>query len=120
MNLDAILEYQRRFVADRDWDQFHSPKNLAMGLSCEAAELLENFLWLSEQASADIMQDPKKAEAIRHELADTFFYLMRLCDKLGVDLEKAFWEKTKLNEARYPADLARGNARKYTELSSKL
>lgn len=119
MNLEKILEYQRRFVAEREWDTFHSPKNLAMGLSCEAAELLEHFLWISETASADVMKDPAKAEAVRHEIADTFFYLMRLCDKLGVDLEAAFWEKTKHNEAKYPVDLARGHARKYTELDPR-
>jgi len=115
MDIAKLQEYQRSFVALRDWDQFHSPKNLSMGLAAEAAELTEVFLWLTEEQSRRVMTTDK-AEAVRHELADVLFYLVRIADKLGVDLEAAFWEKTKLNEQRYPPELSRGNAKKYTDL----
>ena len=116
LDLEKIYAFQRDFVKQRDWDQFHTPKNLAMALAGEAGELIELFQWLEQEESRAIMQDGKKAEAVRHELSDILFYLFRLADKLGVDLDSAFWEKQKLNEKRYPADKVRGSARKYTEI----
>ena len=116
MDLEKIIRHQREFAEARDWDQFHTPKNLAMALVAEGGELLELFQWLTEEQAGRVMQSPERAEAVRHELADIFFYLARLADKLGVDLEAAFWEKMRENEKKYPADLARGNAKKYTEL----
>lgn len=98
------------FAAERDWDQFHSPKNLAMALAAEAGELLEHFQWLTEAQSAAL--SPEELEAVALELADVQLYLVRLADRLGVDLIAAAHRKIELNAAKYPADQARGHARK--------
>lgn len=103
----------RQFADERDWDQFHAPKNLVMALSVEASELLEHFQWLNEQQSHELPAD--KLREVSHEMADIFIYLMRLSDKLGVDMVKAVEEKIVLNEKKYPADKVRGSSRKYTE-----
>ena len=87
-----------------------------MALAGEAAELMEIFQWLSESESKTVMRNPAKAKAVAHELADVFYYLLRITDVLGVDLEKAFWQKMHLNQKKYPVKLARGNAKKYNEL----
>lgn len=102
------------FAAERDWEQFHSPKNLAMALAAEAGELLEHFQWLTEAQSADL--PPESLEAVALELADLQVYLVRLADKLGVDLVAAAHRKIDLNAEKYPVDRARGHARKYTDL----
>jgi len=102
------------FAAERDWDQFHSPKNLAMALAAEAGELLEHFQWLTEEQSAALSAEEREVVAL--ELADIQVYLVRLADKLGIDLVAAAHRKIDLNAEKYPADKARGNARKYTEL----
>lgn len=104
----------RRFAAERDWDQFHSPKNLAMALSVEAAELLEHFQWLSDTESSAV--SPETRAKVSEELADVLLYLVRLADRLDVDLALAASEKLKVNAARYPADKARGSSKKYSEL----
>ena len=101
------------FAAARHWDQFHSPKNLAMALSVEAAELVEEFQWLTEEQSREL--DAERRERVRLELADVFIYLLRIADKLGVDLVAAANDKIVLNEKKYPAERVRGDARKYTE-----
>ncbi|SFD38462.1 nucleotide pyrophosphohydrolase [Massilia yuzhufengensis] len=103
----------RGFVDERDWDQFHTPKNLASALSVEAAELLEHFQWL-QHGRLEELGDAKLAE-VRHEMADVLVYLVRLADKLDVDLFAAVQEKMVLNREKYPADLVRGDARKYDE-----
>ena len=103
----------RRFAADRDWDQFHSPKNLSMALAVEAAELVEQFQWLTEAQSAQL--EPDRRERVRLELADVFIYLLRLADRLDVDLLRAAIDKMALNARKYPADQVRGDPRKYTE-----
>lgn len=104
----------RRFATERDWDQFHSPKNLAMALSVEAAELLEHFQWLSDAESSAL---PAEARAkVSEELADVLLYLVRLADKLDVDLAAAASEKLKVNAVKYPADKARGSNKKYSDL----
>jgi NTP pyrophosphatase (non-canonical NTP hydrolase) len=113
---DALSELQQRvaaFAAARDWDPFHSPKNLAMALSVEAAELVEEFQWLTEEQSRAL--DAERRERVRLELADVFIYLLRIADKLDVDLVAAANDKIVLNEKKYPADRVRGDARKYTE-----
>ena len=115
MDLQKMITHQRQFAKARDWDQFHTPKNLSMALSVETAELLEIFQWLTEEQSAKIMEEEKQGEAVKHELSDILYYLVRLADVLGVDLEAAFWEKLQLNEKKYPVEQSRGNARKYTE-----
>ena len=113
---DAIRALQQRlaaFAAARDWDQFHAPKNLAMALSVEAAELVEEFQWLTEEQSRAL--DADRLERVRLELADVFIYLLRMADKLGVDLLRAADDKIAQNERKYPVDRVRGDSRKYTD-----
>ena len=113
---ECLRELQQRlaaFAAARDWQQFHSPKNLAMALSVEVAEVLEELQWLTEEQSR--MLDADRRERVRLELADVFIYLLRLADRLDVDLMRAADDKIALNERRYPAERVRGDARKYTE-----
>ena len=112
-DLHVIRETIRTFVDERDWDQFHTPKNLACALSVEVAELLEHFQWL--QAGQRDELGEAKLEQVRHEMADVMVYLVRLADKLDVDLGAAVIEKMALNRAKYPAELVRGDARKYHE-----
>ena len=116
MNLEQVKAYQRKFSSDRNWDQFHTPKNLVSALSVEASELVEIFQWLSPEESESIMSDQQKADAVKHEVSDILYYLLRLADKLNIDVEQAFWEKTKHNEKKYPVEKAWNNAKKYTEL----
>lgn len=104
----------RRFVDERDWQQFHWPKNLAAALSVEAAELLEPFQWMPEQASATL--PPDTLAEVRLEMADVLLYLLRLADRLDVDLIAAGREKLALNALRYPVEKARGRSSKYTRL----
>jgi dCTP diphosphatase len=113
---EALRTLQQRvaaFAVARDWEPFHSPKNLAMALSVEAAELVEEFQWLTEEQSRVL--DAERRERVRLELADVFIYLLRIADKLGVDLVAAANDKIVLNEKKYPVDRVRGDARKYTE-----
>jgi NTP pyrophosphatase (non-canonical NTP hydrolase) len=112
-NLNELRDELRTFSAERDWDQFHTPKNLASALSVEAAELLEPFQWLKTGELPEL--DEAKREAIRHELADVLIYLVRLADKLEVDLMLAAADKLVQNRAKYPADKVRGDSRKYSE-----
>jgi dCTP diphosphatase len=114
---DPFLELRdalREFAAERDWDQFHSPRNLATALAVEAAELLEPFQWLTDEQSAALA--PKARAAVEEELADVLLYLLRLADRLDVDLEQAAWAKIARNAARYPVEKSRGSSRKYDEL----
>jgi|ERR1700722_10076308 len=104
----------RLFAADRDWDQFHSPKNLAIALSVEAGELLEHFQWLTAEQSEKLSESD--LAKVRLEMADVFLYLVSLSDKLGVDLATAAFEKIELNAKKYPMERAKGSAKKYTEL----
>ena len=113
-DLDDLRRQLREFANDRDWDQFHSPKNLAMALAGEAGELLENFQWLTEEQSR--RPGPETLAAASEEIADVLLYLVRLSDKLGIDPAAAARAKLNANAAKYPVDKARGNARKYTEL----
>jgi NTP pyrophosphatase (non-canonical NTP hydrolase) len=114
MDLTTLRNTVRQFAAERDWDQFHSPKNLAMALSVEAAELMEHFQWLTEEQSKHL--DDEKLTEVRHELADVLIYLVRIADKLDVDLVAAASEKIELNSKKYPVDKAKGSMKKYTEL----
>jgi NTP pyrophosphatase (non-canonical NTP hydrolase) len=113
MNMPDITKKLADFAAARDWDQFHSPKNLSMGLAAEAAELLEIFQWLTEEQSRGIINDEKEIRHVREEIADVFIYLVRLADKLNVDIEKAVLEKIAINELRYPIEQSKGNATKF-------
>jgi len=113
-DLEGLRTRLRDFAAARDWDQFHSPKNLAMALSGEAGELLEIFQWLTEEQSRRL--DDKARSAAADEIADVLLYLVRLADKLGLDPLAEAQRKLADNERRYPVEKARGSAKKYTEL----
>ena len=113
-DLESLRNQLRTFAADRDWDQFHSPKNLAAALAVEAAELLEHFQWLTEAESQQL--PPQALVAVRAEVADVLLYLIRISDKLGINLIAAAKAKMVLNAVKYPVEKARGNSKKYTEL----
>jgi NTP pyrophosphatase (non-canonical NTP hydrolase) len=113
--IQALKQQLREFADTRDWNQFHSPKNLAMALSVEAAEIVEHFQWLTEEQSKNLPQE--KLEEVSSELADTLLYLVRLADKLDIDLMTAAHAKIERNSEKYPVELSRGNAKKYTEFS---
>jgi NTP pyrophosphatase (non-canonical NTP hydrolase) len=110
-SLDDLARAIRAFAEERDWDQFHTPKNLAMGVAIEAAELMEEFHWLTPEQSAQL--PAQTLQAVRHEMADVFVYLVLLADKLGVDLMAAAAEKIAINAKKYPAETVRGKATKY-------
>jgi len=110
--LDALRERLRAFVAERDWEQFHSPKNLAMAMIVEAAELLEHFQWATEQESREL--PPEKLAEVEQEIADTFIYLLRLSDVLGVDLIDAAQRKMDINADKYPVEKVKGRNDKYS------
>jgi NTP pyrophosphatase (non-canonical NTP hydrolase) len=111
--LTSLRDMVRQFVDERDWDKFHTPKNLSAALSVEAAELLECFQWLERGDATEL--GAAKVEQVRHEMADVLVYLIRLADKLDVDLYAAVLEKMVLNRLRYPAEQVQGDARKYSE-----
>lgn len=113
-DLQSLTQSLRDFAEARDWEQFHSPKNLASALAVEAAELLEHFQWLTEAQSRDLPA-ARKAE-VAAEAADVLLYLLQLCDKLGVDLVQAARQKLVRNAEKYPVERARGNSRKYTDI----
>lgn len=101
----------RRFVAERDWEQFHSPKNLAMGLAVEAAELMEHFLWIDTEASRQAVADPEQRERIGEEMADVACYLLALANVMNLDLSEAIIAKLAKNARKYPAERYRGRYR---------
>ncbi len=111
--LDELIRKIRNFVEERDWDQFHSPKNLAMALAVEASELVEIFQWMTEEESQQL--DPKRKQYAEEEIADVMTYLIRISDRLGIDLLAAVERKLAINQKKYPANLVRGNSKKYTE-----
>jgi dCTP diphosphatase len=112
-DLEELKAQVRAFVAERDWERFHSPKNLAMALSVEASELVELFQWLTEEESAKL--DADRRARVADELADVLWFLVRLADCLDIDLLEASGRKLAANAAKYPADRVRGNAKKYTD-----
>ena len=112
--LTHLRDRLRAFAAERDWDQFHNPKNLAMALSGEVGELLEHFQWLTFEEAAALSPDARGEVAL--EAADVLLYLVRLCDRLGIDLEDAAERKLAINARKYPAGVARGKATKYDKL----
>ena len=110
MDIKEIQDKLAKFAEERDWDQFHSPKNLVMALTSEVGELNDLFQWLTEEQSKN-----SDTDEIRQELADIFIYLLRLADKLDIDIEDAVREKIEINAKKYPVDLAKGNAIKYNK-----
>jgi len=110
VDIKEIQDKLAKFAEERDWDQFHSPKNLAMALTSEVGELNELFQWLTEEQSKNVDNDE-----IRQEIADIFIYILRLADKLNINIEDAVIEKMEINAKKYPIDLAKGNATKYNK-----
>jgi dCTP diphosphatase len=111
--MHSLTSRLRRFTRERSWEQFHSPKNLAMALAVEVAEILEHFQWLTEEQSRAV--DPAKLAKLKDEIGDVLIYLVRLADELGIDPLEAANEKLEKNEAKYPADKVKGKALKYNE-----
>ncbi len=112
-DLEDLKEKVRAFVVERDWERFHSPKNLAMALAVEASELLELFQWLTEEQSEALDGAGKRRAA--EEMADVLWFLVRLSDRLGIDLLEAAEAKLAQNAAKYPADRVRGKSTKYSD-----
>jgi NTP pyrophosphatase (non-canonical NTP hydrolase) len=112
--LDILAQRLQAFANAREWEQFHSPKNLASALVVEAGELLEHFQWLTEEQSRNL--SPEKRDEVSSEMADVLLYLVQLASALGIDLSETAQRKIDLNETRYPVDLARGSSKKHNEL----
>ena len=112
-SLEALRDCLREFAAEREWDQYHTPKNLSMALIAEAAELVEHFQWVEGERSHLLAE--KTRQSVEEEVADILIYLVRIADKLDIDLYRAAERKIGINEKKYPADKVRGGARKYTE-----
>ena len=111
--MQELIEKIREFIRERDWEQFHSPKNLVMALSVEIAEIMEHFQWLTQEQS--YIKDTEKLEEIKQEIGDILIYLTRLSDKLGIDPLRAAKDKIKINKKKYPVEMVKGSARKYNE-----
>lgn len=112
--IEALQSALRQFANERDWEQFHSPKNLACALSVEAAELLEHFQWLPEEQSRRLPED--RRTQVSSELADVFLYLLQLSDKLKIDLVQVAKDKMAVNASKYPVEKAKGSSAKYSDL----
>ena len=113
MDLEKIKKIIREFASERNWDKYHTPKNLSMALSVEASELVEIFQWLTQEESKNI--DSKNIQYVKDEVADILIYLIRIADKLDIDLEEAILEKIKKNSEKYPIELSKDNAVKYNK-----
>jgi dCTP diphosphatase len=112
-SMSHLREALRTFIEERNWEKFHSPKNLAMALSVEVAEIVEHFQWLTEEQSQNL--PPEKLAEVREEIGDVMIYLTELADKLGIDPVEAAKAKLRVNARKYPATLVKGKAAKYTE-----
>ena len=113
MDISKIQNQLKKFAIERDWEQFHTPKNLSMALSVEASELVEIFQWL--RAEESISPDQKQIESINDEVADIAMYLLRFCSVLEIDLESAIKSKLERNAEKYPINLSKGNSQKYNK-----
>ena len=118
-SIQELKDKIKEFVKERDWGQYHSPKNLSMSLSVEAAELMEHFQWLTNEQSHQLKNDPVKKSELEDELADIAVYLLNLCNALDVDLSEAIKTKMVQNSAKYPTELVKGKAHKYTHYARK-
>lgn len=118
LDLSLLDKAISEFIAERDWDQFHSIKNLSMALSVEVAELVEIFQWMTEAASNSAPTDPALRPRIEDEIADIFVYLLRIVTRADIDLEQAVLRKIEKNAQKYPVDRSRGSAKKYTDLDA--
>ena len=111
--MDELIIKLRKFAQERDWEQFHSPKNLSMALVVEASEILEIFQWLTEKETRNL--DPKTLKKVKEEIGDVQIYIARLADQLGISPLEAAYEKLEKNQKKYPIDKAKGSAKKYTD-----
>ncbi|MFT4552202.1 MAG: dCTP diphosphatase [Chlamydiales bacterium] len=117
IDVTSIQEFQRQFVKEREWDKYHTPKNVSMALVKEASELSEHFQWLTDDESFEIKNHETKFQEIKDEMGDVVAYLTRLADLLDIDLEQAFWDKSKKNEKKYPVNESKGT---YLKWNTKL
>ncbi|HBP6128122.1 nucleotide pyrophosphohydrolase [Pseudomonas aeruginosa] len=115
VNVGQLAAALERFAAERNWAQFHSPKNLVMALTGEVGELSEIFQWMDEEQSKDAARHPDTAQAVQDELADVLMYLVRLASVLGVDLDAAARQKLEQNNRKYPVEKARNSSKKYDQ-----
>ena len=115
-NLHDLKEAIRKFCEERDWDQYHNPKDLAIGIITEASELLEHFLWKSENDVVGLINNTEKRGKIEDEMADVLYFLLRLAQKYNIDISDALLKKIQKNAENYPVEKARGSNKKYTEL----
>jgi dCTP diphosphatase len=116
LDLKRVKLALRSFADKRDWGKFHNPKNLVMALSVESSELVEIFQWLNEGESKTITDSNEKMEQVKDEIADILMYTIRLADVLNFDISESIKSKMEKNEIKYPVEMAKGNAKKYTEL----
>jgi NTP pyrophosphatase (non-canonical NTP hydrolase) len=115
----TVAELRERvlaFVRERDWEQFHAPKNLSMALAAETGELMEHFLWSTPEQSREVVQDPVKRHKIEEEIADVVIYALEFANMTGIDVSAAIERKLAVNAKKYPVEKARGRSEKYTEL----
>lgn len=117
LDVGALQEHLAEFARAREWEKFHSPKNLALAIASETGELAELFQWVTEEESRGIAGDEARRARVADELADILQYVIRMADILEISLPEALWRKLRENEGRYPVALARGNAKKYTEFT---
>jgi len=115
-SINELKTQLEKFAEARDWDQFHTPKNLAMALSSEVGELLEIFQWLTPEQASNLPEE--QLAKSKEEIADIFIYTVMLCNKLGIDLLDVAYEKVKINGEKYPAETVKGSSKKYTEYKS--
>ncbi len=115
MDTKEMQKKLREFARERDWEVYHTPKNLVMALSGEVGELVEIFQWLTPEEATKIMLDEAKALHVKEEVADVLSYILRIADILNIDLKDAMSKKIEKNAAKYPVHLAKGNAKKYRE-----
>lgn len=118
MDIKALQKKLEAFADERDWDKFHNPKNLVMALSVEVSELVEIFQWLNLDDASNLKNDTIKIACVKDEIADVALYLIRLADKLEIDIEAAIYSKLAKNSMKYPANKVRGSSKKYTEYES--
>ena len=116
VKLQALKDAIQAFAAERDWEQFHTPKNLSMAIAAEAAELMEHFLWHEGKQSFEVLEDPAKHREIAGELADILIFSLEFANITGLDVATIIREKMKANAEKYPVEKAKGRADKYTEL----
>jgi len=119
ITLDEIKKKIKAFVKDRDWEKYHSPKNISMSIAIEAAELMEHFQWLTIEQSKKLLKDKSKQEEVEDELADIAIYVLDFCNAFGINIEKCILRKLDRSSKKYPVHLVRGKAHKYTHYEDR-